>query len=180
MPLFCTQTLHCLFCFSGSVDFYHQEHKVTCNKPLPDRSPLKSAPQAHTNKLVSNSNSRKLVANSDSHWICWNSGTPEPPGLQRRLHRPWPTPEPPKILEESSRCSSRVSQHRNSAVARPASNTLLPANPTQPIPDMIGSDGTHPSLTMAREQAYTPQPANLPNSQLLAPKKSGHPVPYVL
>lgn len=112
--------------------------------------------------------------------MTWNSGTPEPPGLQKRLHMPWPTPEPPRILD--NRCYSRSSSRPNSAVPRPVSGTLLPTNPTGPVPDMIGSEGVPPIMTKDREQVYTPKPPALPSSSSARGGKigGGYPLAYLL
>lgn len=40
---------------------------------------------------------------SDLHWMAWDTGNLEPPGLQKRCHRPWPSPEPPITYGEKGR-----------------------------------------------------------------------------
>lgn len=154
-------------CFIGSVDFYNQ-HKIAANNPS-QATRVKTAPAQRT--------SPSKQTSPQAHWLTWNSGTPEPPGLQKRLHRPYPTPEPPKMAEPS-RCSSRNSRS-NSVVPRPVSGTLLPTNPTKPVPDMIGSEGVDPTLTKAREPAFSPKPETLPANQL-ASKSASHPLAYFM
>ena len=108
------------------------------------------------------------------HWMTWRCVTPEPPGRQKRLHRPWPTPEPPKV-EDTGRCFSRA----NSVVPRPATGTLLPTKPCSPVPDMIGAEGVNPTLTKDREQAFSPSPKTLPASRQ-GSGKAAHPLAFFL
>lgn len=157
-----------MVCFTGSVDFYNQ-HKVGANNPTPVAATarLKSAPALKTTTKPTK---------AEPHWITWNSGALEPPGLQKRLHRPWPTPEPPRAEDERSYSRNF---RPSSGVARPVFGTLLPTNPTVPVPDMLGSEGVHPTLTRDREQAFTPQPATLPASQSSS-RKASNPFAYFM
>lgn len=173
--------------FSVTPDFYNQ-HKVaayqsnslertqTAPANYKAASPSNDRPASVTNHRapsvtnhrpasVANHNpssSKKLNNNCDSqrHWLTWrtwNSASPEPPGLQKRLHRPWPTPEPVQKHE-----TDQYSKRAVSCFPRPGNHYTMPVRPTHPVPDMLGSDGVHPSLTGNREQCFTPKPPNLP------------------
>ena len=108
--------------------------------------------------------------------MCWNSGTPEPPGLQKRLHKPWPTPP---ITPNNTR-HSQINARPNSGIARPVSGTLLPTNPSQPVPDMIGSEGVPTVLKKATESAFSPHPPALPSSERVGKVAAGYPLAYLL
>ena len=96
-----------------------------------------------------------------AHWITWNSGTPEPPGRQKRLHKPWPSPEPVAFERRE-----RFSYSPVSAMARPGSGPMIPVRPDAPMPDALGSEGFNPVLTRDREQCFTPKPPSLAVSDL--------------
>lgn len=108
--------------------------------------------------------------------MTWNSGTLEPPGLQKRLHRPWPTPEPPRIDRVPL---SRNSVRHSAGFRRPATGTLLPSNPSMPVPDMIGSEGMPPTLNSASEVAFSPKPPALPSSERVGKVVGGYPLAYL-
>ncbi|XP_067930244.1 uncharacterized protein [Watersipora subatra] len=153
----------------SSVNFYNQ-HKLAANNPI-TTTRLKSAP-------VTKMSQSKQIIPCTPHWMTWNSGTPEPPGLQKRLHRPWPTPEPPMIID-AERCFSRSSRC-DSAVPRPATGTLHVTKPCSPVPDMIGSEGVNPHLTKDREQVFTPQPKSIAPVSLPSSGNAPHPLAYFM
>lgn len=146
----------------ATPDFYNQHKVASFHSDSQERMP--SAPANHKAPSTANYrpssmgnhipvSSKKLESKPQRHWITWDSGTPEPPGRQKRLHRPWPTPEP-VLIDDSNRPVSSLS--------RPGNPYIMPVRPTQPVPDMLGSDGIHPSLTRDREECFSPKPPNLP------------------
>lgn len=134
-----------------SVDFFNQ-HKVAASG-LKYQDRVQSVP---ANKM------RKEGRSPQPHWLTWNSGTPEPPGLQKRLHKPWPSPEPINI----ERKEPLLPRRSVSAIPRPGSGAIMPVRPTEPIPDALGSEGVHSLLTRDREQCFTPKPPNMAVSDL--------------
>lgn len=160
-----------MVCFTGSVDFFNQ-HQIAAYHPNSAAAAKEAAALTrHTKSAPSRSSSPYRMVNppsptvgrsNDLHWMSWNSGTPEPPGLQKRLHRPYPTPEPPRILGSADRCYSRGSRNG----MRPATGTVHATGNTAPVPDCIGSEGVNPVITNAREGAFSPGPATLPVSEL--------------
>ena len=57
----------------------------------------------------------------DAHWMSWNTGDLEPPGLQKRAHRAYPSPPPPNSYGEKGFLSPRIINHTNT---KPQSATL--------------------------------------------------------
>ena len=57
------------------------------------------------------------------HWLAWDTGDLEPPGLQRQCHKPWPTPEPPVL--PGDRTTGYVARGQS----RPASARGTPSIP---------------------------------------------------
>ncbi|KAF6031655.1 hypothetical protein EB796_010028 [Bugula neritina] len=47
----------------------------------------------------------------ETHWLAWNTGDLEPPGIQTRLHRPYPSPEPlPNYQQKGETCANTLRQ----------------------------------------------------------------------
>jgi len=138
--------------FLGSINFY-QSHRVSS-------APCAKSPKPHTPTPVRPATAIKMQNErrasvereaNQTHWMTWNSGTPEPPGLQKRLHAPWPTPEPPQIREI---CVPSPRSMRNGGGAAA----------TRPVPDRISS-GVNPNMISRREEVFSPATRNFPVSR---------------
>ncbi|XP_067931984.1 uncharacterized protein [Watersipora subatra] len=78
---------------------------------------------------------------TNAHWLTWNTGELEPPGLQTIHARPYPTPEPPSNYGQKGFVSPKLARNPTPKrfipqppVSRPSSNIECEGHMTSPAP----------------------------------------------